>query len=78
MDIEKARYALKATETMEGISFNGNNHKIGQLFSLHGHLNDALSLITEQQACIVQLRYELQEKESQNERLDAIEAFLSI
>lgn len=43
---EQAEYALSKTETVDGLRFSGNNHKIGQLLSLHGHLKDSMERLT--------------------------------
>lgn len=45
LDIEAAQRAIDATETVNGLKFEGNNYKITQLFSLREHLIAALSAL---------------------------------
>lgn len=43
LDVNSAQHALVSTKTLNGLVIEGNNHKVGQLLSLHGHLDDAMS-----------------------------------
>lgn len=45
LSMTRAKKALSDTMSMSGLRLEGNNHKIGQLLSLHGHLGLALKEI---------------------------------
>lgn len=43
MNRDQINYALMITETMDGLSIEGNNHKLSQFLSLREHLIEALA-----------------------------------